>query len=63
MENAKLGSQCPDPKGFGCAGTVCRLTDVTGSKNAKHPEWLMCDKCKARFDESGRYADPYAGMR
>lgn len=59
LRRAVYGGPCPDPKGYGCTGLVKTVEEVVGGDPAKlkHPAWLMCPKCKARFERDGRWAD------
>lgn len=59
LRKGVYGGTCPDPKGYGCGGVLKTVEEVVGGDPAtlKHPMWLMCPKCKSRFDRDGRWVD------
>lgn len=56
----KLNESCPDPKNENCKGTILSIKDVTENPKPKHPDWLMCNSCHARFDAEGNFVNPFA---
>lgn len=58
----EAGDECIRPGG--CPGTIRPIGELIEYPRKGHENWLMCDKCNARYTPEGIWADAgYYGYR